>query len=96
MNPNKPENRNADQKTRERWSFIGVFSKQTQTRIDSDHDQELHHKGVRSDPKSLFPPKSIPMAPISQELEGSPQFHKRRGREKPRTENFRISSRIKN
>jgi hypothetical protein len=33
---------------------------------------------------------------MSQELEGSPQIHKRGGREKSRTQNFRISVRIKN
>jgi hypothetical protein len=36
----------------------------------------------------------IPRAPISQELEGSPQIHKRREREKPRTQDFRISTRM--
>jgi hypothetical protein len=43
----------------------------------------------------LHPNKS-PIDPMSQELEGSPQIHKRRRREKPRTQNFRISARIKN
>jgi hypothetical protein len=38
----------------------GVFSKRTQMRINSDHDQELHCEGIHSDPKSLSPPKSIP------------------------------------
>jgi hypothetical protein len=54
------KNRSADQKTRERWSFVRVFSKWTKMRINSDHDQELHCEGVRSDPKSLSLPKSIP------------------------------------
>jgi hypothetical protein len=50
-----------------------VFSKRTQRKINSDHDQELHCMGARSDPKSLCPHKPIPTAPISQELDGSPR-----------------------
>jgi hypothetical protein len=37
-----------------------------------------------------------PTSSMSQELEGSPQIHKRRGREKPRTQNFIISARMQN
>jgi hypothetical protein len=37
-----------------------------------------------------------PTVPISQELKGSPQIHKKRGRETPRTQNFKISARTKN
>jgi hypothetical protein len=59
MNP-QTKNQSADHKTREKWSFVGVFSERTQMRINSDHDQELHREGVRSDPKSLCPPKLIP------------------------------------
>jgi hypothetical protein len=38
----------------------GVFSKQTQRELNSDHDQELHREGVCNDPKSLYLHKSIP------------------------------------
>jgi hypothetical protein len=58
--PEQTKNRSADQRTQERWGFVGGFLKRTQTRIDSGHDQELHRKGIHSDPKSLSPPKSIP------------------------------------
>jgi hypothetical protein len=45
---------------REWWGFVGVFSKRTPRRINSDHDQALYLTGVRSDPKSLSPDKPIP------------------------------------
>jgi hypothetical protein len=40
-------------------------------------------------------PNQSPTTPMSQELEGSPQIHKRRGRENLRIEDFRISARIR-
>ena len=43
-----------DRKSREGWSFDGVFSKQTQRELNSDHDQELHQEGVCSDPRSAI------------------------------------------
>jgi hypothetical protein len=46
-------------------SFVGFFSKRTQVRINSDHDQELHYESVRSDPKSLSPPNPSPTVPMS-------------------------------
>jgi hypothetical protein len=64
----------------------GVFSKQTQRELNSDHDQELHREGVCSDPKSLSThTNQSPTALISKELKSSPQKHKRREREKLRT-----------
>jgi hypothetical protein len=42
----------------------------------------------------LYPNQS-PTTPMSQELKGSPQIHKRRKRENPRTQDFRISAKIK-
>jgi hypothetical protein len=50
--PKQTKKRSAYQKTQGRWGFVGVFS--------TDHHQELHREGVRSYPKSLSPPKSIP------------------------------------
>jgi hypothetical protein len=41
-------------------------------------------------------PNQSPIAPMSQKLKGSPQINKRRGRAKPRTQNFIISTRINN
>jgi hypothetical protein len=49
----------ANQKSQEWCGFVGVFSKQTQRELSSDHDQELHHEGICSDPKSLSTHKSI-------------------------------------
>ena len=77
-------------------SFVGFFSKQTQVRINSDHDQELHCESVHNDPKSLSPPNPPPTVPMSRQLEGSPQIHKIRGKEKPRTQNMKISARMQN
>jgi hypothetical protein len=82
------KNLRVDQKNWERWGFVRVFSKWTQTRINSDHDQELHSKGIHSDPKSPSPNKS-PTTPMSQKLEGSPQIHKGKGESKnTRLQNF--------
>jgi hypothetical protein len=76
----------ADRKSRVGWGFDGVFSKRTQTRINSDHDQELLREDVCSDPKSLSPPKSNPKYPChknskflhksTREREGRYQEHK--------------------
>jgi hypothetical protein len=68
-----------DRKSREGWGF----SKRTQTRINSDHDQELIREGICCDPKSLSPPKSNLNSTHVIELKVSPQIHKRKGREKP-------------
>jgi hypothetical protein len=43
--PKQTRDQVADRKSREGWGFDGIFSKQTQTRINSDHDQELLCEG---------------------------------------------------
>jgi hypothetical protein len=50
----------ADIKVRSELGFCWGFLDGTQNVINLDHDQELHRLGVRSDPKSLSPHKSIP------------------------------------
>jgi hypothetical protein len=94
--PKQTRNQVVDQKSREGWGFDGVFSKRTQMRINSDHDQELHHEGICSDPKSLSPPKSIPNSTHvtrTQRFSTKPQ-EKVNGETK--NTNFRISASIQN
>jgi hypothetical protein len=64
-------------------------------RINSDHDQELHREGYAVIQRVYLYLNQSPTVPMLQELEGSPQIHEKRGREIPRTQNFKISARIK-
>jgi hypothetical protein len=57
------------------------FLKQTQTKINSDHDQELHQGKICSYPKSVSQQPTIPNESPTQELEGSSIDLKERGRE---------------
>ena len=60
-------------------------------RINSDHDQELHREGIRSDSKSQSPPKSIPNSTHvtrTQRFSTNPQ---EKGKGETKNLNFRIS-----
>jgi hypothetical protein len=45
--------------------------------------------------RAYLHPNQSPTTPMSQQLEGSPQIHKRRGNENQRTQDFRISTSVK-
>jgi hypothetical protein len=79
MNPNKQEIKSQIGNPEK----DGVFSKRTQMRINSDHDQELLMRAYAVIPRVYLHPNQTPTVPMSQELNVSPQIYKRKGREKP-------------
>jgi hypothetical protein len=82
-------------KIRTKWGFVGVFTKRTQRELNSDHDQNCITGVYALIQRVYLHTNQSPTAPISKELKGSPQNHKKRKREKQKTQDFRILARMK-
>jgi hypothetical protein len=75
------------------WGFSQNELEQESTRITTKNFTIRAYIVIQ---RVYLHPNQSPIAPMSQKLKGSPQINKRRGRAKPRTQNFIISTRINN
>ena len=92
MNPNKQEIKLHIRNPEMNGFLLGVSSKRTQRELNSNHDQELHHKGICSDPRSLSLHKSFPNNTDIKRTQRFSTKPQEKGKGKQRTQDFRNSS----